>query len=318
MFCSIDGGDVVDRKDLLLFINSTLQLNLHRIEDTASGCVACQLLDIMYPNVVPMNKISWTAHKNFECVANYQILQYCFKKLQIDRHIAVDRLISGKRLDNLEFMQWFKRHYESIGATKGDYDCFAERRKGKGGARMDGGSGHCSISSPPALSPMKSNFSRVSSDTSPLQTSLIQSDTAESPVGRTSISIVKDVAAILPLSLNEENFNSARSVKTNLTSIDTLSRSDTASGPDHASAYTYSKMKMIMKENVQLRKFKNDALKVISEHVVELTNLEMERDFYFDKLRDIEIIIQHVEDRKEGTPLSTSVLHIIYSTPDGI
>ena len=78
----------------------------------ASGAIACQLLDMIYPGQVPMSKINWGAKQSFEFVANYKVLQTCFTKLHIDKFIDVDRLISGKYMDNLEFMQWFKRYYE--------------------------------------------------------------------------------------------------------------------------------------------------------------------------------------------------------------
>lgn len=40
--------------------------------------------------------------------------------------------------------------------------------------------------------------------------------------------------------------------------------------------------------------------------------LEKERDFYFGKLRDIEVLCQ--EGDSPGTPLSDSVLKILYAT----
>jgi RP/EB family microtubule-associated protein len=67
-----------------------------------------------------MNKLNWSATQDFEYVSNYKILQSCFTKLHIDRFIDVDRLISGKYMDNLEFMQWFKRYYELNCADKGN------------------------------------------------------------------------------------------------------------------------------------------------------------------------------------------------------
>ena len=67
---------------------------------------------MIYPGQVPMSKINWGAKQSFEFVANYKVLQTCFTKLHIDKFIDVDRLISGKYMDNLEFMQWFKRYYE--------------------------------------------------------------------------------------------------------------------------------------------------------------------------------------------------------------
>ncbi|RYG59871.1 hypothetical protein EON64_19790 [archaeon] len=128
----MEGAFFVGRKEVLDWVNSTLDLNLARIEDTANGAVACQILDIMYPGQVPMHKLNWAAKQDFEFVSNYKILQTCFSKLNIEKHVDVDRLISGRYMDNLEFMQWFKKFFELGVAGKGDYDAFAQRSKGKG------------------------------------------------------------------------------------------------------------------------------------------------------------------------------------------
>lgn len=128
----MEGAFFVGRKEIMDWINATLDLNLAKVEDTANGAVACQLFDIMYPNQVPMHKLNWAANKDFEFVANYKILQSCFSKNAVDRHIDVDRLISGRYMDNLEFMQWFKKFFEMSVANKGDYDAYAQRCKGKG------------------------------------------------------------------------------------------------------------------------------------------------------------------------------------------
>ena len=45
----MDGAFFVGRKEIMDWINETLSLNLSKVEETASGAVACQLLDIMYP-----------------------------------------------------------------------------------------------------------------------------------------------------------------------------------------------------------------------------------------------------------------------------
>ncbi len=129
----IDGAFFVGRKEIMDWINQTLDLNLAKVEDTANGCIACQLLDIMYPGQVPMSKLNWSAKQDFEFVANYKILQTCFSKLNIDRFVDVDRLISGRYMDNLEFMQWFKRFFEmSVSEKPADYDAYGQRCKGKG------------------------------------------------------------------------------------------------------------------------------------------------------------------------------------------
>ena len=81
---------------------------------------------------VPMHKVNWAAKQDFEFIANYKILQTCFTKLNIERNIDVDRLISGRYMDNLEFMQWYKRFFEMSVTDKVAYDPYTQRLKGKG------------------------------------------------------------------------------------------------------------------------------------------------------------------------------------------
>ncbi len=128
----MEGAFFVGRKEVMDWVNSTLNINLGKIEDTANGAVACQMLDIMYPGQVPMHKVNWSAKQDFEFVANYKILQTCFSKLNIEKHVDVDRLISGRYMDNLEFMQWFKKFFELSGAQTTGYDVVSIRAKGKG------------------------------------------------------------------------------------------------------------------------------------------------------------------------------------------
>lgn len=45
---------------------------------------------------------------------------------------------------------------------------------------------------------------------------------------------------------------------------------------------------------------------------VTVEGLEKERDFYFGKLRDIEVMCQEVVD--EGNPLVTKILDVLYAT----
>ena len=50
----MDGAYFTSRKDILDFLNSTFDLNLSKIEQTASGAVACQLTEYLFPNSIPM------------------------------------------------------------------------------------------------------------------------------------------------------------------------------------------------------------------------------------------------------------------------
>jgi len=49
----------------------------------------------------------------------------------------------------------------------------------------------------------------------------------------------------------------------------------------------------------------------------EMDGLEKERDFYFDKLRDIEMMLQDMEECGQSNALSKSIFKILYATADG-
>jgi len=46
-----------------------------------------------------------------------------------------------------------------------------------------------------------------------------------------------------------------------------------------------------------------------------IEGLEKERDFYFGKLRDIEVVIQ--ESSESSDPLASKILEVLYATEDG-
>ena len=55
----------------------------------------------------------------------------------------------------------------------------------------------------------------------------------------------------------------------------------------------------------------------MSEMRLEMDGLEKERDFYFDKLREIEILLQENEDRGLKNELSDAIFKILYATAEG-
>lgn len=57
----MDQAYFVGRAELLEFFNSLLDLNLTKIEQTASGAVACQLTEYIFPGSLPMSRVNWEA-----------------------------------------------------------------------------------------------------------------------------------------------------------------------------------------------------------------------------------------------------------------
>ena len=105
----MDAAYFVGKREVLGFINDTLKLAVNKIEETATGAVACGLLDAMYPGKVPMKKVNWGAKDEYAMICKYKLLQSAFDRARVSKPVDVNRLIRGKYQDNLEFMQWFKR-----------------------------------------------------------------------------------------------------------------------------------------------------------------------------------------------------------------
>ncbi|KAK7265784.1 hypothetical protein RJT34_33407 [Clitoria ternatea] len=240
----MDSAYFVGRNEILTWINNRLQLNLSRIEEAASGAVQCQMMDMTYPGVVPMHKVNFDAKTEYDMIQNYKILQGVFNKLKIDKHIEVSRLVKGRPLDNLEFLQWLKRYCDSVngGIMNENYNP-VERRVKVGKDRN-------------LKCPLKSSKS--------LQTNIMNN----SGSGNT---------------LNSDRTSGAKQFR--------------SSGAAESETDSSVEIQALSKEITDLK----SAVNV----------LEKERDFYFAKLRDIEILCQI--PKVENALMSVAVKKILYA-----
>ncbi|KAL0790207.1 hypothetical protein Bca101_006453 [Brassica carinata] len=128
----MDSAYFVGRNEILTWINDRLHLNLSRVEEAASGAVQCQMLDMTFPGVVPMHKVNFDAKNEYDMIQNYKVLQDVFNKLQITKPLEINRLVKGRPLDNLEFLQWLKRFCDSTngGIMNENYNPVERRSKG--------------------------------------------------------------------------------------------------------------------------------------------------------------------------------------------
>ncbi|XP_021287182.1 microtubule-associated protein RP/EB family member 1A [Herrania umbratica] len=235
----MDSAYFVGRNEILTWINNRLQLNLSRIEEAASGAVQCQMIDMTYPGVVPMHKVNFDAKTEYDMIQNYKVLQEVFNKLKIEKHIEVNRLVKGRPLDNLEFLQWLKRYCDSVNGGIMNENYNPVERRVKGGKERNSKGSHKSSKS------LQAN--------------------------------------------NLHNSASGDITSINKNSVSKQGKTGVAATSGDAQALSNE----------------------IADLKLSVDLLEKERDFYFAKLRDIEILCQTPE--VENLPMAVAIKKILYA-----
>lgn len=234
---NVNTTENLSRKDMLDWINNSLQLNLKKVEELASGAVYCQFMDMLFPGGVLMRRVKFSTTMEHEFIQNYKILQASFTKLAVDKNIPVERLVKARFQDNFEFVQWFKKFFDA-NYTGEDYDPIQARTAA--GAKAPSAPRRAPASVPKAATTRPAPTTRV-------------------PISRT------------PLTKNS-------SPKASNTRINANSSS----------------------QALQDALLEIERLKIKEQELAEATlncqNLEQERDFYYNKLRIVEVICEPFDD----------------------
>ncbi|KAG7283022.1 hypothetical protein CRUP_012915 [Coryphaenoides rupestris] len=227
----------MSRHDMLAWVNESLQLTYTKIEQLCSGAAYCQFMDILFPGCLLLKKVKFSARLEHESIHNFKVLQAAFKKMNVDKIIAVERLVKGKFQDNFEFVQWFKKFFDANFDGK-EYDPLQSRQA------------HDSTPSP---------------NPGPMRTS--------PPVPKTVPTPPRQISTVTP------------------------PRRSTPLARNGGEAE-------LVELNQQLLDLK-----------VTVDGLEKEREFYFGKLRDIEVICQ--EHESDNSTMINKVMDVLYATEDG-
>lgn len=125
------------------WLNSTFRLSISRIEQCATGrwhiysackmhylgAIYCQIMDSIRPASIPMRKVNWNTHYDYEFLPNFKLLQKAFLLEAVAKQIDVERLVKGRYQENLEFCQFMYQYYMSnISERVDEYDAVARRR----------------------------------------------------------------------------------------------------------------------------------------------------------------------------------------------
>lgn len=92
-FGIMDSAYFVNKNDILKWINTTLKLQIEKIDQLGAGSVYCQLLDMIYPGSVCMSKVNWKAKLEYEYLNNFKIVTTCLEKNDVKKHVDVNKLV---------------------------------------------------------------------------------------------------------------------------------------------------------------------------------------------------------------------------------
>merc|ERR1712166_12482 len=95
---------------------------------------------MLFPGCIPVKRIKFKTKLEHEYISNFKLLQGAFKKMTVDKIVAVDKLVKGRFQDNFEFLQWFKRFFDANYQGQ-DYDPIAARASYGSSNRSTNGGG---------------------------------------------------------------------------------------------------------------------------------------------------------------------------------
>ncbi|KAH8304204.1 microtubule-associated protein RP/EB family member 1 isoform X1 [Drosophila kikkawai] len=266
----------LSRHDMLAWVNDCLQSQFSKIEELCTGAAYCQFMDMLFPNSVPVKRVKFRTNLEHEYIQNFKILQAGFKKMSVDKIIPVDKLIKGRFQDNFEFLQWFKKFFDANYDGR-EYDPVAQRS----GVKLGNGNG-------------SNGGSGVGSSNNDLH--LMHRRPLQAPTGGVSRMPPRAIAHTAATKVISRTNNVAPASRVAAAATGTVKKNDSGSSVNNQQIEEMSNQVMDMRINME--------------------GLEKERDFYFSKLRDIEILCQEADDA-EGHPLIQKILDILYATEDG-
>ncbi|CAI8005028.1 Microtubule-associated protein RP/EB family member 1 [Geodia barretti] len=205
---------------------------------------------------------------------NHSCLTHTHTNAHKQQDVPIERLVKGRFQDNFEFCQWFKKFFDA-NYDGSEYDPVAARD----GQVVATGNKASKVASSGGGAARKSGLS-------PRKPVAVAK-----PVARTNVGTRSAATKAQPRT-------SPAGIKTG-----GAGRANAATGGKSADA---AGRKAAEEEVERLNG-------VIAELEVQMQSLEGERDFYFSKLREIEVLCQENEDN----PLVKPVLDVMYATQEG-
>ncbi|CAG9335351.1 unnamed protein product [Blepharisma stoltei] len=116
------------RLELLGWINELMETDYPRIEALSDGIAYAQVLDLLYPKIVPLSKLTFNPRSEEDNAKNLRIVDDVLHRIKAKKTIDPLKLSRSKFPDNMEFAQWLFQHFLQMKDTvKGRYPAYAKR-----------------------------------------------------------------------------------------------------------------------------------------------------------------------------------------------
>merc|ERR1719195_1001648 len=231
---------------------------------------------MLYPGSVAIKRVKFDTKLEHEYIQNFKLLQASFTKLNVDKALPVDRLVKGRFQDNFEFMQWYNKFFMA-NYDGSPYNAFEMR-------------GCIPLGAGGSKAPMGNGIQKTSQTRGSRGGLESQARAHSAATGRTARNTGR-LSASGPGRTSQSRLN-GRSTSASVSS---------QGGGGSLTQEMAAQLEELTQEMVEMR--------------LSIEGLEKERDFYFGKLRDIEVVIQEGADASD--PFATKVLEVLYATEDG-
>ncbi|MFH4982646.1 hypothetical protein AB6A40_009355 [Gnathostoma spinigerum] len=285
----------LSRNDMLLWVNDCLQSNIARIEDLHTGEAYCQFTDFLFPGSIQLKRVKWNSRLELDWLSNWKLMQTAWRSLGIDKIVPVEKLIKGKFQDNFEFLQWFKKFFDA-NFDGHEYSPLEARFGQPLPAETKG-------SVPSRMPARTSHPTRTSGTTKPI-----------SSRSNSNVSVNKTDSK---KTSHAPTASKSAPVKTAPASSTTKTSNVSAVAPATVAATAAAPVQNFVDPAVHaaVKRELEEARTQLGESDSVIVSLEKERDFYFSKLRQIEVICQ--DNEQIGTVDVDRVLAILYETEEG-
>ena len=243
---------------------------------------------------------------DYEFINNYKLLQSAFNKNKVQRHVDVDKLIRAKYQDNLEFCQWLKAFFDQAGVVREDYNPAAVRARGKGGKKYNDFLQKTAAKHGSKPLPAARNNRTTTTRSTPAASPRNTTRTPATTTAKTRPSVTTGRPAPGAKATTTSRTTTQVKPKTPLSSTENKNLPTSRAQKAAADAE-------LVKKNLEMKQ-------KMEEMETSLIEIEKERDFYFGKLRNVELMLQVNQDKNfEGTDLETvvgNIFRVLYATAE--